>query len=192
MAAELRPSSLGWARSLGGRAVGSCEPSPAPAHRSCTSVTPICCNSSAELPFPCIWPSRPPGTLPAPPWVTRTSRTSPAPCPVCPPSDEHLPPPPRDGAQLGGWPNGEQSLPRLPFQREVDLERCEELAGVSEKGGRRCGVRAQASWVLSGLPQGPFHTPDHSLWQNSSLRSLFSSPRPLSPTTHTILIPHLV
>lgn len=170
MAAELRPSSLGWARSLGGRAVGSCEPSPAPAHRSCTSVTPICCNSSAELPFPCIWPSRPPGTLPAPPWVTRTSRTSPAPCPVCPPSDEHLPPPPRDGAQLGGWPNGEQSLPRLPFQREVDLERCEELAGVSEKGGRRCGVRAQASWVLSGLPQGPFHTPDHSLWQNSSLR----------------------
>lgn len=58
---------------------GSCEPSPAPAHRSCTSVTPICRNSSAVLPFPCIWPSWPPGTPPAPPCVTRTS---PGPAPL--------------------------------------------------------------------------------------------------------------
>lgn len=46
---------------------------------------PHCCNSSAALPFPCIWPSWPPGTLPSLPWVTRTSRPSPAPCPRPPP-----------------------------------------------------------------------------------------------------------
>lgn len=171
---------------------GSCEPSPAPAHRSCTSVTPICRNSSAVLPFPCIWPSWPPGTPPAPPCVTRTS---PGPAPLL---AQFLPP--------------VTSTYHLHLRRERSLEadrmesracpdclsrgrwtwRGEGLAGVTEKGGRRHGVRAQASWVLSRLPQGPFHTPQSlSVAKFSPLVPVLPSP-PSLPATHAILIPHPV
>ena len=62
--------------------------------------------------------------------------------------------------------------------------RGEGLAGVSEKGGRRHGVRAQASRVLSRLPQGPFHTPQSfSMAKFSLLVPVLPSP-PFLPT-HT-------